>query len=118
MRTSAAASLTMGKVTPGVGSRSMRSSSAWSGSPALDGHTWNPRQARFTAQTTWARSATTRAWEVVPLGVLTIAVSSQSGRASGTRFWKNDDPPAPLGKRWSSTGRPPMAASSGPSTDW
>ena len=72
----------------------------------------------FTAHSTWARSAVTRACDVVPLGVLTTLVSSQSGRTSGTRFWKNDDPPAPLGKRWSSTGRPPMAAMSGPSTDW
>ena len=116
--TSVAASCTMGNVTPGVGSRSMRSSSACSGSVALDGHTWNPRHAMFTAHSTWARSAATSARDVVPLGVLTIVVSSQPGALSGTRFWKNEEPPAPLGKRWSSTGRPPMAASRGPSTAW
>ena len=50
--------------------------------------------------------------------LLTIAVSSQSGCLSPTRFWKNDDPPAPFGKRCSSTGRPPIARSSGSSTAW
>ena len=30
--------------------------------------------------------------DVVPFGVLTIVVSSQSGAFSGTRFWKNDEP--------------------------
>ena len=29
---------------------------------------------------------------MVPFGVLTIVVSSQSGALSGTRFWKNDEP--------------------------
>ena len=72
----------------------------------------------FTAQRTWARSAATSAREVVPLGVLTMLVSSQSGRVSGTRFWKNEGPLAPLGNRWSSTGRPPMARIKGASTDW
>ena len=60
----------------------------------------------------------TKACDVVPLGVLTMVVSSQSGRISGTRFWKKDEPPAPLGKRWRSTGRPPIAAMRGPSTAW
>ena len=96
----------------------MRSSSACSWSVAGDGHTWKPRQPRLTAHSTWARSAATRASEVVPLGVLTVAVCSQSGRLLGTRFWKNDEPPAPSGKRWRSTGRPPMAAISGCSTAW
>jgi len=49
---------------------------------------------------------------------ITMAVSSHSGRDSGTRFWKNDGPSAPLGKRWRSTGRPPMARRRGSSTDW
>ena len=52
----------------------------------------------------------------MPLGVETIVVCSQSGAFSGTRFWKNDEPPAPLGKRCISTGRPPIARSSGAST--
>ena len=56
LRTSSAASWTMAKVTPGVGSRSIRSWSAWSGSEACDGQTWKPRQAKLTAQSTWARS--------------------------------------------------------------
>ena len=63
----------------------------------------------FTAQTTWAMSAITSASDSVPLGVDTMVVASQSGRFSGTRFWKNDLPPAPSGKRCSSTGRPPIA---------
>ena len=87
-----AATRTSSKPTPGWGSRSMRSSSACSGSAARFGHTWKPRQPRFTAHTTCARSAATSAREVVPFGVLTIVVSSQSGASSGTRFWKNDEP--------------------------
>ena len=43
------------------------------------GHEWNPRQPRFTAHRKWARSAMTRARDVVPLGVLTMVVVSQSG---------------------------------------
>ena len=46
---------------PGCGSRSMRSSSACSSSAARLGHTWKPRQPRFTAQTMCARSAATSA---------------------------------------------------------
>ena len=57
-----------------------------------------------------ARSAATSARDVVPFGVLTIVVSSQSGALSGTRFWKNDEPLAPCGKRCMSTGRPPIVA--------
>jgi hypothetical protein len=94
----------------------MRSSSAWSGSSARVGHTWKPRQARFTAQATCARSAITSASDVVPLGVLTTAVSSHAVEPRSTRFWKNDVPSAPWGKRWRSTGRPPIAASNGSRT--
>ena len=94
----------------------MRSSSAWSRSAAFDGQTWKPRQPRFTAHTTWAMSSITSASDSVPFGVDTTAVASQSGRLSGTRFWKNDFPLAPFGNRCSSTGRPPMASRIGPST--
>ena len=65
----------------------------------------------------WARSAATNAREVVPLGVLTTDVSNQSGASFGTRFWKNDDPSTPFGKRCISTGRPRIAAMSSCSTD-
>ena len=51
----------------------------------------------------------TRAFDVVPLGVLTIVVLSHSGALSGIRFWKNELPVEPLGKRCSSTGRLRMA---------
>ena len=51
----------------------------------------------FTAHTTWAMSTGTSAFEVVPLGVSTSVVVSQSGAPLGTRFWKNDLPPAPSG---------------------
>ena len=61
------------------------------------GHTWNPRQPRFTPHSRWARSAATRASLVVPFGVDTTVVVSQSGADFGTRFWKNDFPPAPSG---------------------
>jgi len=50
------------------------------------------------------------------LGVDTVVVCSQSGALPGTRFWKNDGPPAPSGNRSSSTGRPPMTRISGPAT--
>ena len=63
-------------------------------------------------------SAATRACDVVPLGVATVVVCSQPGAVLGTRFWKNDGPPAPSGKRCSSTGRPPMVRSSGSATRW
>ena len=82
-RTSRAASRTSSKSTPGCGSRSMRSSSACSGSSARFGHTWKPRQPRFTAHAMCARSAATSARDVVPFGVLTIVVSSQSGASVG-----------------------------------
>ena len=75
----------------------MRSSSACSGSSARYGHTWKPRQPRLTAQARWATSATTSAREGVPFGVCTVVVCSQSGAFAGTRFWKNDGPPAPFG---------------------
>ena len=49
------------KSTPGVGSRSIRSSSACPGSAARYGHTWKPRQPRLTAHSTWSMSAATSA---------------------------------------------------------
>ncbi len=65
----------------------------------------------------WARSAATSARDVVPFGVLTTEVSSHPGASCGTRFWKNEDPPTPFGKRCNSTGRPSMARMSSTSTD-
>ena len=65
----------------------MRSSSACSVSSTRNGQRWKPRQPRLTAQTTWAMSAMTSALEVVPFGVDTSTVSSQSGAPGGTRFW-------------------------------
>jgi hypothetical protein len=50
------------------------------------------------------------------LGVLTIVVCSHSGAVSGTRFWKNELPSAPCGKRCISVGRPPATARSGSAT--
>ena len=70
----------------------------------------------FTAQATCARSSSTMAFDVVPLGVLIVVVRSQSGAPWGTRFWKNDFAPTPSGKRWSSVGRPPTARRKGSST--
>ena len=62
----------------------------------------------FIAHTTCARSPMTSARDCVPFGVLTVVVSSHSGADSGIRFWKNELPPTPFGKRCSSTGRPPI----------
>ncbi len=67
----------------------------------------------MTAHATCATSAATSARDGVPLTVWTVVVSSQSGALDGTRFWKNDGPPAPCGKRCMSTGRPPIARMSG-----
>ena len=55
----------------------------------------------------------TSARDGVPFTVVTVVVSSHSGAFFGTRFWKNDGPPAPRGKRCMSTGRPPIVRSSG-----
>ena len=83
---------------PGDGSRSIRSSSACSGSSAGVGHAWKPRQPRFTAHRTWARSAATSASDSVPFGGRDRRGLRAIGRASsGTRFWKNDLPQAPSG---------------------
>jgi hypothetical protein len=56
-------------------------------------------------------SATTSAFDVVPLGVDTMVDCSQSGAPAGMRFWKKDLPVAPSGKRWSRAGRPPAVLS-------
>ena len=60
----------------------------------------------FTAQRMWARSSATRALEVVPLGVLTTIVVSQSGAPLGTRFWKNDLPLGAVGEALHEGGAP------------
>ncbi len=104
-RTSVAASRTIANVTPGEGSRSRRSSSVSSGAEVRYGQGWNPRHPWLAAHSTWAMSAITIARDVVPLGVDTMVVCSHSGADSGIRFWKNDFPAAPLGKRWSKVGR-------------
>ena len=70
----------------------------------------------LTAQATCARSAATSARDGVPFTVLTVVVSSHAGAESGMRFWKNDGPPAPLGNRCRSTGRPPISRRSGAAT--
>ena len=70
----------------------------------------------MTAHATCAASAVTSARDGVPLTVWTVVVRSQSGAPAGTRFWKNDGPPAPCGKRCMRTGRPPIARMSGPAT--
>ena len=44
------------------------------------------------AHSTWAMSAITIARDVVPFGVDTIVVCSQSGALSGIRFWKKFEP--------------------------
>ena len=70
----------------------------------------------FTAHSRCATSAATSARDVVPLGVLTVVVSSHSGADFGMRFWKNDGPSAPSGNRCNSTGRPRVARMIGSAT--
>ena len=81
--TSCAATRASSNVVPGCGSRSMRSSSACSGSSASDGHTWKPRHPRFTAHAMCARSSATSARDVVPFGVLTIGRAQPRRRVVG-----------------------------------
>jgi hypothetical protein len=61
-------------------------------------------------------SAITIAREVVPFGVDTVVVRSQSGAVAGMRFWKNEGPVAPSGNRWSSVGRSRTVRISGSAT--
>ena len=58
----------------------------------------------------------TSALDVVPFGVETSIVWSQSGAPLGTRFWKNDLPSAPSGNRCSIAGRPAVARRIGSAT--
>ena len=58
-------------------------------------------------------SASTRALDVVPLGVVTIVVCSHGGAPVGTRFWKNDLPAAPSGNRCIRAGRPRATSMNG-----
>ena len=50
------------------------------------------------------------------MGVETVVVWSHSGADSGMRFWKNDLPVAPFGKRCSSVGRSRTVRMSGSPT--
>ena len=61
-------------------------------------------------------SAITMARDVVPFGVDTIVVCSQSGALSGMRFWKKLEPVTPLGNRCNSVGRSPTVRMIGCST--
>ena len=86
-RTTSAHSRTIANVTPGDGSRSMRSSSGWSTSSARTGHGFRSMQPRFTAQIRSAGSSSTARSAVRPLGKVMCAVSTCAGvcraRASG-----------------------------------
>ena len=51
----------------------------------------------------------TSAFDGVPLGVRITVVVSHSGALAGMRFWKNELPRVPSGKRCNITGRSYMA---------
>ena len=60
----------------------------------------------FTAHTTWARSATTSALEVVPFGVETVVDSSQSGASCGYALLVEGFTGGPVGKPLKHGGSP------------
>jgi hypothetical protein len=63
-------------------------------------------QPRLTAQTSPAASRSTISSAVRPDGKRSSTVSTQSGRLSGARFWKNGSASAPFTNRFSAIGRP------------
>ncbi len=85
--TTAATCFASAKPVPGCGSTSMRSSSGCSTSRRRDGQGWKSIVARLAAQATCASSVTQSSSAVRPEGNVTVAVSIQSGRCFGTRFW-------------------------------
>ena len=85
--TSSATRRTSSHATPGPGSRSTRSSSGCSRSPARTGCGCSSMQPRFTTHASPAASSTTTSSAVRPEGNDSVTVRSQSGRLSGARFW-------------------------------
>ena len=73
--------------TPGVGSRSTRSSSGWSRSPDRTGCGCSSMQPRLAIQASPAASSTTTSDAVRPDGNDSVTVRSHSGRSDGARFW-------------------------------
>ena len=63
-------------------------------------------QPRLATHTSPAASRSTTSSAVRPEGKRSSAVSIQSGRFSGARFWKNGSPSAPFTNRLSAIGRP------------
>ena len=83
----------------------MRSSSGCSRSAVRTGHEWKPRQPEVDRPQEVGQIGDDEGARRRPVRRATRWWScSQSGRCSGTRFWKNDEPPAPFGNRCSSTG--------------
>ena len=105
--TTSATFRTSSQGTPGMGSRSTRSSSGWSRSSARTGCGLRSMQPRLTIQASCAASRMTISSAVRPDGNDSSTVSIQSGRDSGARFWKKGWPAAPSTKRLSAIGRPP-----------
>ncbi len=68
-------------------------------------------QPRLTIQASCAASRSTTSRAVRPEGNLSSTTSTQSGRASGARFWKKNSPSAPFTYRFSAIGRPPAPRS-------
>jgi hypothetical protein len=64
-------------------------------------------QPRLTTQASPAASCSTTSSAVRPDGKRSSAVSIQSGRFSGARFWKKGSPSAPFTNRFSAIGLPP-----------
>ena len=63
-------------------------------------------QPRLAIQASAAASCGTTSTADRPDGNRSSTVSTQAGRDSGARFWKNASPSAPFTNRFSTTGRP------------
>ena len=105
------------KPVPGCGSRSMRSSSGWSGWSRRIGQGCSSRVPICTVHTTVAASVRHTSSPVRPLGKVTVAVWAQAGMPLGADLVKKDlSPSSPSGKRLSATGRSRRARISGPAS--
>ena len=85
--TSSATSTTSSQSVPGIGSRSMRSSSGDSVSVRREGHGWKSRVPWVAAQATCATSTGHSSRAVRPEGNETVHDSIHGGAWSGSRFW-------------------------------
>ena len=115
-RRASAAGTASANPVPGCGSRSMRSWSGLSGSPARDAHGWKTIVFICAAHTAPAGSSSTSCGCRRPLGYVTVTSRTHAGAPFGGFLEKNCSPSTPPGNRWSDTGRSPLASMNGSPT--